>query len=88
MILVARGLAYTPMPSAPPTYMHPDYYARQQQSMPLPQPVSQQGQYSYGEYNNEIRHLYTGHPSTQDGGYWIQARDDAVRYMNPNQNNA
>jgi cohesin loading factor subunit SCC2 len=66
--------------ASPASYTHPQYYA------PSNAAYQQMRAQPYGEYENEIRYLQSTQVPPNDGGYWTQTRDEAVRYLNEQNN--
>ncbi|KAG5653655.1 hypothetical protein H0H81_011615 [Sphagnurus paluster] len=71
---VARHLSNMTLTAQPPSFVQPNYYMMHSgypQGNPPP----------YTEYAQELAYLNSPQSSSNDSGYWNQARDDAVRLL-------
>ncbi|KAL6300065.1 hypothetical protein BKA93DRAFT_803226 [Sparassis latifolia] len=74
---VARHLSNLTISAAPPSYMQTHAHAYNTQASQYAQaPFS-----SLTEYTNELRHISGPYIPVNDGGYWENTHNEAIRYM-------
>ncbi|KAK2465765.1 hypothetical protein APHAL10511_002309 [Amanita phalloides] len=70
---VARHLSNMTFTAAPPTFMQQGYYSVQHAQEPNPPP--------YTEYAQELSYMSAPQVPVNDGGYWENTRNEAVRLI-------